>query len=74
MHQLDRLCSTSCPSHCSNPHEAKYRSLKKGNATFQKKAGGVPGVPACLNAMGFAETADTWELQPNEAAWNVLVR
>lgn len=31
-------------------------------------------MPACLRAIGFAENDDTWELVPNEAAWNVLLR
>jgi len=32
----------------NNPLEAKYRTLKKGNAVFNRRLGGVMGAAACL--------------------------
>jgi hypothetical protein len=63
------VCCVLC-----SPHEAKYRSLKKSNAAFQRKLGGVTGGAGCLAAVGFTDGGgETWDLVPSEQAWNVVV-
>ena len=57
-----------------DPHEAKYRTLKRSNAAFDRRVGSVPGAAAFLRSCGFTETAEGWELNPTENAWNLVVR
>eukprot|EP00903_Cladosiphon_okamuranus_P007173 g6965.t1 len=59
----------------AHPAEEKYRKIKRANAGFSRKVGGVPGGEACMRALGFAEHGDTkesWLLAPSAEAWNVL--
>ncbi|CAM9576849.1 unnamed protein product [Discosporangium mesarthrocarpum] len=58
-----------------HPMEEKYRKIKRSNAGFKRKVGGVPGGDACMRALGFQETPDeggTWTMTPSANAWNVL--
>ena len=41
-----------------HPHEEKYRTMKKSNAAFQKRLGGLRGGHACMLAMGFVVERD----------------
>jgi hypothetical protein len=41
-----------------HPMEEKYRKLKKSNATFSRKLGGLPGGLPALRALGFVENGD----------------
>lgn len=65
-------------SNCvEKPMEAKYRTVKKDNAAFQKRLGGLPGGEACMLACGFAlDTQDgavCYVLVPSPEAWPKLV-
>ena len=57
----------------SNPMEEKYRSIKKSNAAFNKRLGGVQGGEALLLAAGFELEDGVFVLKPSEEAWPKLV-
>ena len=56
-----------------NPMEEKYRSIKKSNAAFNKRLGGVSGGEALLLAAGFVVEDNVFVLRPSEEAWPKLV-
>jgi hypothetical protein len=56
-----------------NPMEEKYRSIKKSNAAFNKRLGGVNGGEALLLSAGFVLEEDVFVLRPSEEAWPKLV-
>jgi hypothetical protein len=56
-----------------NPMEEKYRSIKKSNAAFNKRLGGVNGGEALLLSAGFVIEGDVFVLRPSEDAWPKLV-
>lgn len=56
-----------------NPMEEKYRSIKKSNAAFTKRLGGVNGGEALLLASGFVIEDGVFVLRPSEEAWPKLV-
>ena len=57
--------------------EEKYRSVKRSNAAFQRRLGGVPGGHEFMLAAGFALTTKDGEeyyiLEASEAKWPGLV-
>jgi hypothetical protein len=53
--------------------EEKYRSIKKSNAAFNKRLGGVNGGEALLLSAGFVIEGDVFVLRPSEDAWPKLV-
>lgn len=53
--------------------EEKYRSIKKSNAAFNKRLGGVSGGEQFLLAAGFTLEDDVFVLTPSEEAWPKLV-
>jgi hypothetical protein len=55
-----------------NPHEAKFRALKKSNAGFNRRVGQANGSGAFLRAAGFVEGAEAWGLTPSASAWETL--
>lgn len=61
----------------ANPMEEKYRSVKKQNAAFQKRLGGVTGGDAAMKAAGFIiDTKDGEEvylMQASAEKWPELV-
>jgi hypothetical protein len=56
-----------------HPMEEKYRSIKKSNAAFHKRLGGVNGGEALLLAAGFVLEEGIFVLRPSEEAWPKLV-
>jgi hypothetical protein len=60
-----------------NPMEDKYRKVKKQNAAFQRRLGGLAGGDAAMKAAGFiAETAngeDVYMMQASADAWPQLL-
>jgi hypothetical protein len=62
----------------SNPMEDKYRKVKKQNAAFQRRLGGLAAGDAAMKAAGFiSQTADGEEVYMMEAsaeAWPSLLR
>ncbi|GAB5033067.1 Hypothetical protein NocV09_01200220 [Nannochloropsis oceanica] len=67
-----RTLATMLGNVIANPMEEKYRQLKKNNAAFVRRVGGVSGTGAILRAAGFEESTDTWDLRPSEQGWNLL--
>ena len=55
------------------PMEEKYRSIKKSNAAFNKRLGGVTGGEALLFTAGFVLEDGVYILRPSEEAWPKLV-
>ncbi|EJK56320.1 hypothetical protein THAOC_23825, partial [Thalassiosira oceanica] len=57
--------------------EEKYRSVKRSNAAFQRRLGGVPGGHEFMLAAGFALTTKDGEeyyvLEASESKWTGLV-
>ena len=53
--------------------EEKYRSIKKSNAAFNKRLGGVSGGEQFLLAAGFTLEDGVFVLTPSEEAWPKLV-
>ena len=62
----------------SNPNEEKYRKVKKGNATFNKKIGGLTGCRQLMTAVGFVEEVIDGEayylIRPSAEAWPKLLQ
>lgn len=63
----------------NNPMEEKYRKVKRGNAAFNKRLGGLPGGEACMIAVGFSiDTGDgdggSYMMHPSPEAWPKLVQ
>lgn len=62
----------------NNPLEEKYRKVKRGNAAFNKRLGGIPGGEAAMLAVGFSlETIDGepfFVMHPRPEAWPMLVQ
>jgi hypothetical protein len=62
----------------NNPLEEKYRKVKRGNAAFNKRLGGIPGGEAAMLAVGFSlETIDGepfYVMHPRPEAWPMLVQ
>lgn len=61
-----------------NPMEAKYRRVKKENAAFTRRLGGLPGGDAAMKAAGFnVETDETgqpvYQMQASAEAWPKLL-
>lgn len=60
-----------------NPMEEKYRKVKKQNAAFQKRLGGLPGGDAAMRASGFVLGEDAgapvYQLVPSPEAWPKLM-
>ena len=57
----------------SNRMEEKYGSIKKSNAAFNKRLGGVSGGEQFLLAAGFTLEDGVFVLTPSEEAWPKLV-
>ena len=61
----------------SNPTEEKYRRVKRGNAAFQKRLGGLPGGHDAVLASGFVlqdvNGTENYVLVPSAEAWPRLV-
>jgi len=61
----------------NNPMEEKYRKVKRGNAAFNKRLGGLPGGEAAMLAVSFSiDTSDGDEcyiLHPTPTAWPKLM-
>ena len=62
----------------NNPLEEKYRKVKRGNAAFNKRLGGISGGEAAMLAVGFStETIDGepyYVMHPRPEAWPMLVQ
>jgi len=60
-----------------NPMEEKYRSVKKQNAAFQKRLGGLTGGDAAMKAAGFTTKNDNGEevyiMEASADAWPKLM-
>lgn len=61
----------------SNPNEEKYRKVKKGNAAFKRRLGGLKGATELLLAVGFVEEEIDGEeyylIKPSAEAWPKLL-
>jgi hypothetical protein len=61
----------------ANPMEEKYRSLKKGNAAFQKRLGGLVGGDAAMKGAGFVieirDGEESYVIQASAEAWPKLM-
>lgn len=60
-----------------HPMEDKYRKVKKGNAAFNKKLGGLNGGDAAMRAVGFVlevqDGAEVYQLHASAEAWPKLM-
>lgn len=70
---LEKILS-NCVNH---PMEEKYRSVKKQNAAFQRRLGGLPGGDAAMLAAGFVlegeGAEESYVLRASAEAWPKLV-
>ena len=57
----------------AHPMDEKYRTLKKANAAFQRRLGGVPGASECLSALGFQDRGEQWVLVATASGWERLL-
>ena len=61
----------------NNPMEEKYRQVKKANAAFQKRLGGLVGGDDAMKAAGFVvevvDGAEVYKLNASEDAWVKLM-
>ena len=61
----------------SQPMEEKYRRVKKGNAAFQRRLGGLPGGHDAMLSSGFTVeqegSEEVYKLSPSADAWPRLV-
>lgn len=61
-----------------NPMEEKYRKVKRGNAAFNKRLGGLPGGEACMLAVGFSiedvDGTENYVMQASPDAWPKLMQ
>jgi ubiquilin len=62
----------------NHPLEEKYRKVKRGNAAFNKRLGGIPGGEAAMLSVGFSiDTVDGepfYVMHPSPEAWPKLVQ
>uniref|UniRef100_A0A7S4R6Y6 Ubiquitin-like domain-containing protein n=1 Tax=Ditylum brightwellii TaxID=49249 RepID=A0A7S4R6Y6_9STRA len=62
----------------SNPMEEKYRKVKKSNAAFQRRLGGLEGGHALMLSIGFVVKMEGDEemyvMEASPEAWNTLVK
>lgn len=55
----------------THPQEPKYQKIKKSNAVFNRKLGGVAGGEACILAAGFTEDGEgSYVLTATAEAWD----
>jgi hypothetical protein len=55
----------------THPQEPKYQKIKKSNAVFQRKLGGVVGGEACILAAGFTDDGEgSYALTASAEAWD----
>lgn len=62
----------------NHPLEEKYRKVKRGNAAFNKRLGGIPGGESAMLSVGFSiDTVDGeafYVMHPSPEAWPKLVQ